>query len=548
MRKTVEERRSVKKTVSSVYDGLAHWYDQQVGETGGLIFQFIVGPSLFRRLGSVYGLRILDLACGQGFLCRELARRGAQVTGVDASGEMIRLARTYESGNPLGITYLHADAADLRDLDDSSFDIVICNLSLTDIADLEGAMTEVARVLVPGGRFIFSLLHPCFHPPNARFITDSAGRVFHRAVGRYYQEGHWWPEGPEAGGPPSWRSRAGAIHRTLSAYLNALTRHNLAPVHIEEPVPTAEGMEQYPELRPWADVPMLLLVESVRVALAALQPLEHGVLHRDRRRSAILGRAMRFQVYTPPGYEDSQAAYPVLYLLHRWGSDEREWTERLRVHEVADRLISRGDVPPFLIVMPQGHKSFFLNAAAPQGDYSAILESDPVFFKDALTGCGNYEDYLLEEVIPHVEATYRVLADREHRAIGGVSMGGHGALTLALRHPDLFSTVGAHSPALFEESFYPPWLYGDLAGFAERDPVHLASSRQWAAGRVPLLRVYLDCGSEDVLLPRVEVLHRALLEHGLAHEYHLYPGGHNSSYWRLHLEEYLRFYAAGWAF
>ncbi|MER3514998.1 MAG: class I SAM-dependent methyltransferase, partial [Chloroflexota bacterium] len=106
-----------------------------------LLFQFIVGPSLFRRLGSVYGLRILDLACGQGFLCRELARRGAQVTGVDASGEMIRLARTYESGNPLGITYLHADAADLRDLDDGSFDIVICNLSLTDIADLEGAMT-----------------------------------------------------------------------------------------------------------------------------------------------------------------------------------------------------------------------------------------------------------------------------------------------------------------------------------------------------------------------------------------------------------------------
>ncbi|MER3458331.1 MAG: hypothetical protein C4309_06605, partial [Chloroflexota bacterium] len=79
MRKTVEEKRSVKKTVSSVYDGLAHWYDQQVGETGGLLFQFIVGPSLFRRLGSVYGLRILDLACGQGFLCRELARRGAQV-------------------------------------------------------------------------------------------------------------------------------------------------------------------------------------------------------------------------------------------------------------------------------------------------------------------------------------------------------------------------------------------------------------------------------------------------------------------------------------
>ncbi|MER3458335.1 MAG: hypothetical protein C4309_06625 [Chloroflexota bacterium] len=60
--------------------------------------------------------------------------------------------------------------------------------------------------------------------------------------------------------------------------------------------------------------------------------------------------------------------------------------------------------------------------------------------------------------------------------------------------------------------------------------------------------MYLDCGSEDVLLPRVEVLHRALLEHGLAHEYHLYPGGHNSSYWRLHLEEYLRFYAAEWAF
>lgn len=542
MRKTSEAGRSAKQAASSVYDGLAHWYDQQVGETGGTVFQFIVGPSLFRRLGAVYGLRVLDLACGQGFLCRELARRGAQVTGVDASSEMVRLARTYESGNPLGVTYLHADAADLRDLEDGSFDIVICNLSLMDIADLDGALAEAARVLVPGGRFIFSILHPCFHPPNARFVSDSAGRVFHRAVSRYYQEMHWWPEGGD-----SLRSRVGAIHRTLSTYLNALARHNLAPVHMEEPVPTAEGMEQYPELRPWADVPMILLVESVRVAPAAVQPLERGRLHQDRRRSAILGRAMRFQVYTPPGYEDSQTAYPVLYLLHRWGADERQWTERLRVHEVADRLISSGEVPPFLIVMPQGHKSFFLNAAAPEGDYTAILESDPVFFKDALTGCGNYEDYMLEEVIPHVEATYRVLADREHRAIGGVSMGGHGALTLALRHPDLFSAVGAHSPALFEESFYPPWLYGDLAGFAERDPVHLASRRSWAAGDSPPLRVYLDCGSADVLLPRVEALHRTLLEHGLAHEYHLYPGGHNNSYWRLHLEEYLRFYAAAWA-
>lgn len=536
---------------NSVYDGLAHWYNELVGETGGPYFQHIVGPCLFRRLGSVYGLRVLDLACGQGFLARELARRGARVTGIDAAGEMIRLARTYESGEPLGVTYLHADAASLDDLAASSFDIVVCNLAFMDIADLDGALAEVSRLLVPGGRFLFTILHPCFHPPGARFVTDSTGRVFHRAVSRYFQEVRWWSDSLDG-----LRSRIGALHRTLSTYLNALAEHDLALLHVEEPLPTPEGMEQYPELRPWADLPLALVVESVRIAPTALRPLLRGALHHDRRRSAILGRAMRFQVYTPPGYEKDDASYPVLYLLHRWGADERQWTDRLHVHEVADRLISCGELPPFLIVMPQGHKSFFLNAAAPHGDYSALQESEPELLDGALAGCGNYEDYFLEEVIPHVEAAYRVLTDRKHRAIGGVSMGGHGALTLALRHPDLFGAAGAHSPTLFDESFYPPWLFGDAAGFAERDPAHLAANLSphspslIGEGKrerlIAPLRLYLDCGCDDELVPRIEALHHTFLAHGLAHEYHLQPGDHSPNYWQRHIEEYLRFYTAEW--
>src|SRR5262249_13179483 len=114
----------------------------------------------------VAGLRVLDLACGNGYLSRRFARRGATVTGVDANAPIIERARRREAREPLGISYQVGDAAHLGHLDDGAFDLVICNMALMDIGDAAGAFREVARVRRREGRLVASLCHPCFDKVN----------------------------------------------------------------------------------------------------------------------------------------------------------------------------------------------------------------------------------------------------------------------------------------------------------------------------------------------------------------------------------------------
>lgn len=261
--------------------------------------------------------------------------------------------------------------------------------------------------------------------------------------------------------------------------------------------------------------------------------------------SRALCRFMRLHLYLPPGYDEGHGHYPVVYLLHPWGEDEHYWTAVLRVHEVADRLIAAGTLPPFIAAMPQGDKSFFINAADPGGDFSMVQRLDPDFFAGALEGYGDYGDYVLEDVIPYVERTFRARRGRSARAIAGISMGGTGAAVLAFTHPQMFSAVGIHSPALFsDQRLGPPWIFGlgDEEAFAERDPVHLA--RRLKPHISP--RILLDCGQQDEFMLSVEELRWTLIERSIHHTFITGPGGHSPDYWQAHLAEYLGFYAAGW--
>src|SRR6185437_422875 len=142
--------------------------------------------SLIELIGEVSGLQLLDLACGHGRLTREVARRGARVTGIDISAALIAKARALERVEPLGITYVHADAASPEALAGEVFDGVICSFGLSDIDDLAGAIATVARVVRPDGFFAFSMLHPCYPGSPANQATPSwpTGRG-------YYDEG-WW--------------------------------------------------------------------------------------------------------------------------------------------------------------------------------------------------------------------------------------------------------------------------------------------------------------------------------------------------------------------
>jgi enterochelin esterase-like enzyme len=180
-------------------------------------------------------------------------------------------------------------------------------------------------------------------------------------------------------------------------------------------------------------------------------------------------------------------------LLHGARADHTQWPD-LNLAPDADTLIAERRTPPFVVVMPDGDYR--------QGE--------------------DYAAFVLHDLMPYIEATYRVKPDRASRAIGGLSAGGDWALQLALTHPDVFSAVGAHS-AVGDQALRL------LGAQAQRD-----------------LRFYLDVGSADPLRPGMETLAAALKSQGYATIFSIYPGGHDRPYWRSHTTEYLSFYAADW--
>ena len=262
--------------------------------------------------------------------------------------------------------------------------------------------------------------------------------------------------------------------------------------------------------------------------------------------SRAVNRRMSVRIITPPDYETS-TLYPVLYFLHPWGLSPQYITDKLHIHQHAWAGAEGGLLPPMVIVLPTGYRSFYLNAADPPGhDWTPVVQGHEEFFRDALDQYGRYGDYLLDDVIPYVERHFSVRTDRAGRAIGGISMGGAAAAVHAFREPSRFCAVGIHSPALFSGppgNGGPPWIFGlDRASFAARNPADAA--RRLQPDTQP--RIYLDTGSRDVMLDQVEALHHVLESHGISHDYAIRSGGHDKTYWEPQMPDYLAFYARGW--
>jgi SAM-dependent methyltransferase len=204
------------------YDAVADFY--QAGWTDS--YDDPQTGTLLELTGNVDGLRVLDVACGHGRISRELARRGARVTGVDISGAQLANAQRAEAAQPLGIRYAYADIAAADLLPAHGYDLAVCAFGLSDIDDLAGAVATVARVLRPGAAFVFSILHPCF--PGSGEVSGAWP-----AGGTYWDEGWWAADG----GLSTLRRRVGANHRTLTTYLNALRGRGLWLDHLAEPPP-----------------------------------------------------------------------------------------------------------------------------------------------------------------------------------------------------------------------------------------------------------------------------------------------------------------------
>lgn len=234
----------------STYDEIAEWYDAWAGPSIRDDPFFLSAEAL---MGDISGQHICDLACGQGRVSRYLADRGADVVGIDLSAKLLRIALRHEETEPRGIEYLQANVHNLESVGDGSFDGVICFMALMDIPDMAATLRAVARILRPGGWFVFAMLHPCYNSPRSGEAWSADGWV--RTIGSYFSEGYWRSE--TRSGPPG---KVGAYHRTLSTYLNTLIDVGLTPERVSEPPAEIAA-------RPiWAEVPATLIARCRKIA------------------------------------------------------------------------------------------------------------------------------------------------------------------------------------------------------------------------------------------------------------------------------------------
>lgn len=224
--------------VNGSYDEIAEWYDSFLRENP--IYEEIVLPTLLDLVGDVAGRDTCDIACGQGFISRALARHGARVTGVDVAERLLDLARGYEAREALAIRYLSDDAQTLTSLPHDAFELATCSMALMNIPDIAAAFRAAHRILQPGGRYVFIITHPCFQTPHARWIDTEDGRQV-RQVSDYIDEGFW-----TASRLDDVRSRQGEHHRTLSTYFNALMDAGFVLERIVEPCASGQSAERYP--------------------------------------------------------------------------------------------------------------------------------------------------------------------------------------------------------------------------------------------------------------------------------------------------------------
>ena len=258
--------------MTDVWNRIARLRDLRTGDRGDLWHRGMIDPAVRRLVGRVRGLRLLDLACGNGYLARSFAARGArEVVGLDRSTASIRFARARERRRPRGVRF-HVGVATALPFPAASFDRVVANMALMDFEDAAGAIREVARVLAPGGRFVFSVCHPCFDVDDRSAWSvergyDAGGfyeRVY-RKVRRYRDERRTRSPWRLPSGEVAWTE---AFHRTLATYGRYLHDAGLAIAQLEEPLPDAEVVRASPQGPYLREIPLHLVVEAVPVAAA----------------------------------------------------------------------------------------------------------------------------------------------------------------------------------------------------------------------------------------------------------------------------------------
>lgn len=255
-----------------------------------------------------------------------------------------------------------------------------------------------------------------------------------------------------------------------------------------------------------------------------LQHVPHGDVRERWSYSRVTGSWRRMFVYTPPGYdEDTDTRYPVLYLQHGGGEDESEWVRSGRANFVLDNLIAQGKANPMILVMNNGFVSRpGQAAAAPGGGYQRG-------FADA------FQELLLAEVIPAIDATLRTIPDARHRALAGLSMGGGQAFYVGLENTGTFASVGLFGTGVFGGIGSPAG--GNASRFNAEDHVTGLLTRS-STFNDALDLFYISVGEQDV---RLEATRRAVADmraSGLEVEFASFPGEHEWRTWRRSLHDF----------
>src|SRR5215467_7905304 len=258
----------------------------------------------------------------------------------------------------------------------------------------------------------------------------------------------------------------------------------------------------------------IIAAQDAVPAYLQVRQVPHGTVQSVEYKSKALGTDRKMIVYTPPDYARSNVRYPVLYLLHGAGSTETSWTERGKAHVIIDNLIADGTIKPLVVVMPFGFAVQRVPGAA-RGDASENKMQREGFLKD-----------FLEDVMPLVDSKYRVFADRDHRAIAGLSLGGAQALAIGLSHLELFSRVAAFSPAMGASN-------NPATGGVDFESVLADTARI----NSQLKFLWVSCGTEDTLFSSIADFSGQLAKHKVEHIYRITGGAHAYPVWQRNLNE-----------
>lgn len=251
-----------------------------------------------------------------------------------------------------------------------------------------------------------------------------------------------------------------------------------------------------------------------------VKDVPHGTVRSQWYLSKTTGQLRRIFVYTPPGYDQSTSRYPVLYLQHGAGEDEAGWSDQGHENFILDNLIATGKAKPMIIVNENGMTGVHLQPPPPQPASTRISAPIRELMQEGFT---LFDRVVSNDLVPFIDANFRTLPDREHRALAGLSLGGAEAVRIGLNHLDQFAYIGAFSPAI------------DITDTANDYEGRLANA---ARVNEQLRLLWIGIGSDDFLLEPVRKSHENLEKAGIKHVWVESSGAHVWTVWRKYLADF----------